>query len=204
MRKCGRGFAMRFWIAGLLVMLVGAALWAAEPRKDAVVRPGFARGKVTIGGVQFAGLVGQKERNMATAERLIRQAAARGAQVVVTPEVALSGFVGGPREHAMAEPVPGPATRRFGRLAKELRVFMVNQAAPRQNGHSMVFDFGGKIVQEAGEGEGLLVQELDLDALNKHRAAGIYGFHHRRPELYRILSDPAGQVHPANANLPGK
>ncbi len=323
MKKFGGALALSFPIASLMVIVGGATLWPAEPKNDAVVRPTFGRGKVTIGGVQFAGLEGQKDRNIATAERLIRQAAARGAQIIVTPEVGLSGFVGGDRERAMAEPVPGPATQRFGRLAKELRVyllvgmselregqlcntvqvlspqgdllgamrkvhinkyetaggwrngsefpvwefetstgrfrggimicydrelpesarilmlqgtdvifnplacrcptedihrcllrtrafenelyiFMVNHAAPRQNGHSMVLDFRGKIVQELGEGEGLLLQELDFNALNEHRAKGIYGFHHRRPELYRILCDPAGQVHPATANLPGK
>jgi hypothetical protein len=37
-----------------------------------------------------------------------------------------------------------------------------------------------------------------------HRENGIYGTHHRRPELYGLLCDAAGQVHPENANLPEK
>ena len=56
--------------------------------------------------------------------------------------------------------------------------------------------------REMDDKEGVFVHELDFDALNKHRATGIYGFHHRWPELYGILCDPAGQVHPDNANLP--
>jgi predicted amidohydrolase len=293
-----------------------ASLETASQKGDAVVQPVFGRGKVKIGGVQFAGLKGEKDRN-------IRQAAAQGAQIVMTPEVALSGFVGGKPERALAEPIPGATTQRFGRLAKELGVyvlvgmselrdgqvynampvlsprgelmgvmrkvhinkcetpagwrngsefpvwefktqtgqfrggimicydrelpesarilmlkgadvifnplccgcptddihrcllrtrafenelyiFMVNHAAPRTNGHSMAFDAHGTIVRELSEKEGLLVYEFDLDALNKYRAQGIYGFHHRRPELYRLLLDPAGQVHPDNANLPPK
>jgi predicted amidohydrolase len=90
-------------------------------------------------------------------------------------------------------------TRAF---ENELYIFMVNHAAPRENGHSMVFDFNGAIVREMGEKECVFVHELDLDALNAYRKKGIYGFHHRRPELYGILCDPAGQVHPDNANLP--
>lgn len=90
-------------------------------------------------------------------------------------------------------------TRAF---ENELFVFMVNHAAPRENGHSMVFDFMGNIVKEMDDKEGVFVYDLDLDALNKHREKGIYAFHHRRPELYGILSDPAGQVHPPEANLP--
>jgi len=321
---------MRRRLIGLvgLVVLLGAALSCARgatAAKEAgeVVRPTFGRGKVRIGGVQFAGLRGEKEKNIATAERMIREAVQRGAQVVMTPEVALTGFVGGEKERQMAEPIPGPTTERFGRLARELGVhllvgmselrdgqicnamavfspqgelmgvmrkvhinkfetpggwrngsqfpvwefrtatgqfrggimicydrempesarilmlkgadvifnplattcptddihrcllrtrafenevyiFMVNHAAPRENGHSMVFDYHGKIVHEMDDKEGVFVHELDLDALNKHRAQGIYGFHHRRPELYHILCNPAGQLHPPNTNLPPK
>ena len=278
-------------------------------------------GRIVLGGVQFAGLKGKKERNSAKAEELIRQAASLGAQVVMTPEVALTGLVGGEEELAMAEPTPGPTTERFGRLARELGVyvlvgfselhdgnfrnamsvltpagrlmgtmrkvhinsyetrhgwrngsefpvwefetdtgrmtagimicydrevpesarilmlkgadvifnplaticptidihrcllrtrayenecyvFMVNHAAPRQNGHSMAFDYKGEIACEKGEDEGVFTYEVDLDALEKHRIEAIYAKHHRRPELYGMLADPAGQTHPDDANLP--
>ena len=294
-----------------------------------VSKPTFGKGRVKIGGVQLAGMRGDKTNNIVKAERMIRAAAAQGAQVIMTPEVALTGFVGGEQERAMAEPIPGPTSERFGQLAKELGVylvvgmselradpagkpsqtelcnampvfsprgdlmgvmrkvhinryeigggwrngsdfpvwdfrtptgqfrggimvcydrelpesarilmlkgadvifnplacgcptsdihrcllrtrafenelfvFMVNHAAPRENGHSMVFDFEGNIVKEMDDREGVFVYDLDLDALNKHREKGIYAFHHRRPELYGILSDPAGQVHPPEVNLP--
>jgi predicted amidohydrolase len=299
----------------------GLASGSNATDENRVVPPTFGRGKVMIGGVQFAGLVNQKDRNMAKAEELIREAAKQGAQIVMTPEVVITGFVGGEAERKMAEPIPGPATERFARLAKELGVyilfgmsemrddqimnampvlspkgelmgvmrkvhinkyetgggwrngsefpvwefatptgrfrggimicydrempesarilmlkgvdvifnplactcptddihrcllrtrafenevylFMVNHAAPRQNGHSMFFDYKGNIVHELDDKEGIFVQELDFDALNEHRKKGIYGFHHRRPELYQILTDPAGQTHPPNANLP--
>jgi len=294
---------------------------ATAPTGEAVVRPAFGRGKVKIAGIQFAGMKQKKDSNIEVATRLIRQAAAEGAQVIMTPEVALTGFVGGAAERAMAEPIPGATVSRFGQLARELRVylligmsevrdgqiynampviaptgevmgvmrkvhisryetplgwrngsefpvwefktatgqfragimicydreipesarilmlqgadvifnplccdcptkdihrcllrtrafenelylFMVNHAAPRQNGHSMVFDSNGEIVHELDEKEGLLLAELDFDALNASREKGIYGFHNRRPSRYQILSDPAGQIHPADANLP--
>ncbi len=298
------------------------------PTKDddcQVVRPGLGQGKAVIGGAQFPGMAGEKERNADAAERGIREAAALGAQIVLTPEVGLTGFVGGDKERELAEEIPGPATERFGDLARELGVyillgmsesldgeilnampvispqgevidvfrkvhinkyeatggwrngsrfpvwefktpagqfrggimicydrevpesarilmlkgadvifnplacgcptndihrcllrtrafenelylFMVNNAAPRMNGHSMVFDYNGDIVREMGEEECAFAHELDFDALNVHRCetkeAGIYGFHHRRPELYGILCDPEGQMHPDCANLP--
>ena len=65
-------------------------------------------GSVKIAGIQFAGLAEEKERNIEVATRLIRQAAAEGAQIAMTPEVVLTGFVGGERERRMAEPIPGP------------------------------------------------------------------------------------------------
>ena len=278
-------------------------------------------GKIRLCGVQFAGVPREKGRNAETAERLIREAAALGAQVALTPEVALTGFVGGEAERRMAEPIPGPSTDRFAELARELGVYVllglselrdgdvlnatavisrtgdlmgvmrkvhinkfetgggwrngsafpvwsiqtdsgvmtagvmicydrevpeaarilmlkgadlvfnplacgcptvdihrcllrtrafeneafilvVNHAAPRQNGHSLFIDFRGDIVGELGEAEGLLMCEADLDALGGHRAKGIYGPHHRRPDLYGLLTDPAGQIHPPDANLP--
>ena len=281
----------------------------------------MGHGKIRLGGVQFAGLEREKVRNLNVGESLIRQAAGAGAQIVVTPEVVITGFVGGNEERAMAESIPGPATERFSALAEELGiylmlgmselrdgeicnamavldpagslmgvmrkvhinkhevaggwrngsafpvwefktdtgamtagimicydrevpesarllmlqgadvifnplacgcptddihrcllrtrafenevyVFMVNHAAPRQNGHSFLVNFEGRIMSELGEGEGILLDEVDLDRLEDHRAHGIYGPHHRRPELYGPLADPAGQIHPEDVNLP--
>jgi predicted amidohydrolase len=280
----------------------------------------MGHGRIIVGGLQMAGLANRKEDNLRSLERLIRAAAARGAQVVMSPEVVVSGFVGGEAERGMAEPIPGPLTGRLGALARELGValligmselrdghlhnamvvidrggalqgtmrkvhinryetaggwrnggafpvwtlttttgsltagimicydrevpesarllmlqgaevifnplacgcptadihrcllrtrafenecylVMVNHAAPAQNGHSMIIDYNGLIRQEAAEGEEILIAELDLDALAEHRRSGIYGPHHRRPELYGPLADPAGQLHPADANL---
>ena len=66
-------------------------------------------GRVTIAGIQFAGIAEEKERNIGVATRLIREAATQGAQIAMTPEVVLTGFVGGERERKMAEPIPGPS-----------------------------------------------------------------------------------------------
>jgi len=281
----------------------------------------LGKGTIALCGVQMAGLKEQKARNVEVAERLIRQAAGDGAQVIMTPEVVLTGFVGGEAERKLAEPIPGPTTDRFAALARELGVYVliglsemrdgeicnamavlgrageltgvmrkvhinryetaggwrngsefpvwrfvtdtgemtagimicydrevpeaarmlmlagedvilnplacgcpvedihrcllrtrafenevyilvVNHAAPSQNGHSLFIDYKGDIVSEAGEDEQLLPAAADLDALAEHRKSGIYGPHHRRPELYGPLCDPAGQVHPDNANLP--
>jgi predicted amidohydrolase len=278
------------------------------------------RGSVTVACVQFPSLVGRKAQTLDLAETLIRRAAAQGAQVLMTPEVAFSGFVGGEREREAAEPIPGPLTERCARLARELRIHlligmselregqiqnamaaidprgellgvmrkvhinkfetgggwrngdrfptwrfttdtgeftagvmicydrevpesarllmlagadvifnplacgcptvdihrcllrvrafenecalvMCNQAAPSQNGHSLIIDANGTILAEAGEGEGIIAHRLDLDEIQRIHEGGIYGKHHRRPELYHALTEASGQAHPANANL---
>ncbi|MFC1479289.1 carbon-nitrogen hydrolase family protein [Planctomycetota bacterium] len=278
-------------------------------------------GKVTIAGIQYAGLKEKKKENLETGIRLIREAADKGAQIVMSPEVVLTGFVGGDTEKSLAEPIPGETTEMLGELAHELDIyilfglselnngeicnamaaisrtgelmgvmrkvhinkyevsggwrngsdfpvwdfstptgtfkggvmicydrevpesarilmlkdadiifnplacgcptddihrcllrtrafenevyiFMVNHAAPSQNGHSIVFDYNGNIIQELDSEEGILMHEFDLDDLVNYRVTGIYGKHHRRPELYEILCDEAGQIHPDEANLP--
>ena len=78
----------------------------------------MGRGLVTIAGIQFAGIAEEKQRNTESATRLIRQASAAGAQIVMTPEVVLTGFVGGEREREMAEPIPGPSCAYFAALAR--------------------------------------------------------------------------------------
>jgi predicted amidohydrolase len=66
------------------------------------------RGSVTVACVQFPSIAGRKAETLDLAESLFRRAAAQGAQVLMTPEVAFSGFTGGERERAAAEPIPGP------------------------------------------------------------------------------------------------
>jgi len=91
-------------------------------------------------------------------------------------------------------------TRAF---ENEVYIFVVNHAAPRSVGHSMTFDYNGDMMVDMSENEGVFVRTFDLDALERfRRQEGIYGKHHRRPELYQILIDPSGQIHPANAALP--
>ena len=65
-----------------------------------------------------------KRRNIERAERLLRDAAADGAGLVVLPEK--FNVLGGPDElRAGAEPIPGPTTEWAAGLARELGLWLV-------------------------------------------------------------------------------
>jgi len=66
--------------------------------------------------------------NLERADGFIRQAAARGAEVIVLPELFLGPYFCQTEDHAQfdrAEPIPGPTTAALGRLAAELEVVLV-------------------------------------------------------------------------------
>jgi predicted amidohydrolase len=262
-----------------------------------------------VAGLQMSAVEWETEINARKIEAMAEEAAARGADLAMTPEMALSGFPQRGDHQRLAEPVPGPSSERFGALAKRLGIYllvgmpervedrvynsaifispsgeivgkhrkvhinryethlgitngdrfdvweierngfrckvgcmicydrevpesarllmvhgaeiilnplccgcpadethrwllrirayenemflaMTNHAAPRENGLSMMIGPDASLVHAAGEGEEVFVTEFDLDWLTEHRAKGIYGHHHRRPELYGDLLLP--------------
>jgi predicted amidohydrolase len=96
----------------------------------------------------FAGLTltpepWNKEANFAKLERYARQAAARGAQVVATPEGFLEGYVGNEkhtpgltaeRYAPAAEAIDGPLLTRVAALARELKVYLLLGFAEKRQG----------------------------------------------------------------------
>jgi N-carbamoylputrescine amidase len=70
-----------------------------------------------------------KAESLAHHENLIREAAARGAQIIVTQELFLTPYfctVQNPALFDLADPLPGPLTDRLGVLAGELGVVLVS------------------------------------------------------------------------------
>jgi predicted amidohydrolase len=97
---------------------------------------------IRVGLIQMDGRLYDKAYNLGRAEHLIRQAAARKAKIICTPEAAVQGYprvdlppgtspdapqVAAERAKilAAAETIPGPATERFAQLARELGIWMV-------------------------------------------------------------------------------
>lgn len=71
-----------------------------------------------------------KEANLRKLDTFAREAAARGANAVITPEGFLDGYVGNDRDldkkryFDTAEPVDGPSLRRVRDLARELKIHL--------------------------------------------------------------------------------
>lgn len=82
--------------------------------------------------VHFTPVLGAVDANRASVVRLARDAAAR-AQVVVLPELCVTGFVLEPAEAAAwAEPIPGPTTDALGAVARETGAVVVAGLAARE------------------------------------------------------------------------
>ncbi len=82
---------------------------------------------VQIGVVQNR-CTADREENFAAAERGIREAASRGAEVICLQELFLSLYFCQSEDHAnfdLAEPIPGPASERLQKLAAELGVVVI-------------------------------------------------------------------------------
>jgi N-carbamoylputrescine amidase len=83
--------------------------------------------KFTVGLVQMR-CTTNKEENLTRAEGKIREAAARGAQIVCLHELFTGEYFCRIEDAALfdlAEPIPGATTERLGRLAKEKQVALV-------------------------------------------------------------------------------
>ncbi|WP_448680793.1 nitrilase family protein [Pseudomonas nicosulfuronedens] len=94
---------------------------------------------VTVACCQLAPIVGDPTHNRRAGERAIRTAALRGAQVVVLPELAQSGYVFADRAEALAlsEPLDGPTLQLWQRLARELGIVIVGGFCERLEGEQV-------------------------------------------------------------------
>ena len=84
---------------------------------------------------QVAPVLGDLPRNRAVLDGAVREAAGRGAQVVVLPELASSGYAFVDRAHALAcaEPADGPTVRGWAALALELGIVIVGGFCERDD-----------------------------------------------------------------------
>ena len=133
-------------LAGLAAAILAACAFTVQTNAATSAQEAAAPAEndqvVRVGIVQMNARVLDKSYNLKQAEELIRLAAAQGAKIVLTPESSVQGYprvdlqqgesVNDPRlvtERkrilAAAETIPGPATRRFSALARELGIWIV-------------------------------------------------------------------------------
>jgi len=92
---------------------------------------------VRVAAIQCSSVMGKTEENLRTITSLVRQAAAKGAKIMVLPECAVQGYMdpttwtswskkkeGRSAVHRVAESVPGPSTKRLADLARDLGVYV--------------------------------------------------------------------------------
>jgi predicted amidohydrolase len=111
----------------MALLLAGLPL-TAQPATQAVVR---------VAALQCCSSMGRVDANVSNLVRLVRQAAADDARIVVTPECAVQGYMdaatltgwtsdtNSPRfVGPVAQTIPGPASRLFSQLAVELGIYI--------------------------------------------------------------------------------
>jgi predicted amidohydrolase len=85
--------------------------------------------------VQFFATPFDRARNLETAERLARGAAAQGARLIVLPELFNTGYVYSARLFAEAEAEDGPTRRWLVRLSAELGAHLAGPLLLREGAH---------------------------------------------------------------------
>lgn len=117
--SAGRGFSFRWRTAGILLLLLTA------PRGFAEQSPSD---EVTLACVNFHAAWGDKAENLRRIKQAIRAAARDGANIILFPELALTGYQSDPSRpmhRELAETIPGPSTKAIAGLTRELGVYVV-------------------------------------------------------------------------------
>lgn len=97
----------------------------------------------TIALVQMDCVAGDTEANLARIAARTAEAAERGAELVLFPECATTGYFVTDRIAGLAEPVPGPSSERLARLARgtgvHLMVGMIERAGDKYYDDAILF-----------------------------------------------------------------
>lgn len=101
---------------------------STAPKYKIVTTPDIEKETVTIAAVNYNPVWGDKQANLEKIKGYIVDAAGQGADIVVIPELALSGYTV-EEEKAMhmreAELIPGPSTNEIAKLTKEHNIYVI-------------------------------------------------------------------------------
>lgn len=85
----------------------------------------MSKGRFKLALAQMECVVGDKEANLAKMEEMAKRAREEGAELIIFPELALTGYVCRDLLYELAEPIPGPSTERVAEIARELGMLIV-------------------------------------------------------------------------------
>ena len=77
---------------------------------------------LTIAGVQFHSEYANKNTNLRRIEELCEQAMNKGVDIILFPELCISGFIIDARIPEIAERVPGPSTQFLEKIARNFKI----------------------------------------------------------------------------------
>jgi predicted amidohydrolase len=165
---------------------------------------------VRLAAIQLAIEDGAFERRRETALAAVREEAARGADVVMLPELWPVGAFGFDDLAARAEPLDGPLCEEFARLASELGIVLHGGSIPERDGDrlyntAVVFDrdgtrlgsyrkmhlfgYGSREAEVLSRG-----QEVTTVSFDGCRAGLAICYDLRFPELFRHLVDAGAEI----------
>ncbi|UCG45199.1 MAG: carbon-nitrogen hydrolase family protein [Candidatus Bathyarchaeota archaeon] len=88
-------------------------------------RGGNALNTINIALAQIDCKVGDKDYNIGNIEQKVKDAGRQGANIVVFPELTLTGYSIRDLAYELAEPIPGPSVNRLVGIAKKERMYVV-------------------------------------------------------------------------------
>jgi len=110
---------------------------------------------MTVGVVNFHAVWGDKAANLEKMKDFIRKAGEKGTNLLLFPEMALTGYEvvddWGNMQRKEAEPVPGPSTLEIAELAKEHKMYVVFGMPERDSlNPSLIYNSAAIITPEGG------------------------------------------------------
>ena len=121
--------------------------------------------RLKVAAAQCAAVNGNTAENLQTMRRLSRQAAERGVEVLVFPELFVSGYFAGEAFSTLADPCDGPIYQEVSKLARELKM-AICYGYPERDGRQ-IFN-AAQLVDDQGQ------------ALINHRKTHPYGAYERQ------------------------
>jgi len=103
----------------ILFFLTSLFAWPEAPPTDS--------DRVTIACVNYRTIWGDKQQNLEKIMGFVKDAAARGADIILFPELALTGYaIGDSLMHKdNAETIPGPSTEAIADIARKYNVYVI-------------------------------------------------------------------------------